>query len=129
MASDTASPRPMRTRNGRTRRKARYRRRLRSRIILSFVIFGFGLTALIASTAVYLRNRVEDEVLSAALLKNNNLFAEGFYRNPDAIGVPFEKIQGLQVNSSRLDRVPEKWRGLPNGVYELTDRDDATGEE
>ena len=119
----------MRTRKGALSRKRRYRRRLRSRIILSFVIFGFGLTALIASTAVYLRNRVEDEVLSAALLKNNNLFAEGFYRNPDAIGVPFEKIQGLQVNSSKLDRVPEKWRGLPNGVYELTDRDDATGEE
>ena len=57
-------------------RKRRYRRRLRSRIILSFVIFGFGLTALIASTAVYLRNRVEDQVISAALTKNNNVFAD-----------------------------------------------------
>src|SRR3546814_11518518 len=73
-------------------RKRRYRRRLRSRIILSCVIFGFVLTALIATTAVYLRNRVEDQVISAALVKNNNVFAEGFYRNPNAIGVPFEKI-------------------------------------
>src|SRR3546814_580516 len=39
-------------------RKRRYRRRLRSRIILSFVIFGFVLTALIATTAVYLRNQI-----------------------------------------------------------------------
>src|SRR3546814_3376415 len=72
-------------------RKRRYRRRLRSRITLSFVIFGFVLTALIATTAVYLRNRVEDQVISAALVKNNNVFAEGFYRNPNAIGVPFER--------------------------------------
>ncbi|GAA3933800.1 HAMP domain-containing sensor histidine kinase [Luteimonas lutimaris] len=119
----------MRTRNGRTRRKARYRRRLRSRIILSFVIFGFGLTTLIATTAVYLRNRVEDQVISAALTKNNNVFAEGFYRNPDAIGVPFEKIQGRQFSTSKLDRVPEAWRDLTNGVHEITERDPLTRKE
>src|SRR3546814_10822444 len=90
----------MRTPERALARKRRYRRRLRSRIILSFVIFGFGLTALIATTAVYLRNRVEDQVISAALVKNNNVFAEGFYRNPNAIGVPFEKIQGRQFSRS-----------------------------
>src|SRR3546814_11256097 len=101
-------------------RQRRYRRRLRSRIILSFVIFGFVLPALIATTAVYLRNRVEDPVISAALVKNNNVFAEGFYRNPNALGVPFEKIQGRQFSTSKLDRVPDAWRDLSNGVQELT---------
>src|SRR3546814_13428185 len=88
----------------------------RSRITLSFVIFGFVLTALIATTAVYLRNRVEDQVISAALVKNNNVFAEGFYRNPNAIGVPFEKIQGRQFSTSKLDRVPDAWRDLYNEI-------------
>ena len=129
MASDTASLRPMRAPERALARKRRYRRRLRSRIILSFVIFGFVLTALIASTAVYLRNRVEDQVISAALTKNNNVFAEGFYRNPDAIGVPFEKIQGRQFSTSKLDRVPEAWRDLSNGVHELTEQDPVTGNE
>lgn len=129
MASDIASPSPMRTPERALARKRRYRRRLRSRIILSFVIFGFVLTALIATTAVYLRNRVEDQVISAALLKNNNVFAEGFYRNPNAIGVPFEKIQGRQFSTSKLDRVPDAWRDLSNGVHELTETDPATGEE
>jgi signal transduction histidine kinase len=129
MASDTASLRPMRAPERALARKRRYRRRLRSRIILSFVIFGFVLTALIASTAVYLRNRVEDQVISAALTKNNNVFAEGFYRNPDAIGVPFEKIQGRQFSTSKLDRVPDAWRTLANGVHELTEQDPVTGNE
>ncbi|GAB3307190.1 sensor histidine kinase [Luteimonas notoginsengisoli] len=129
MASDTASLRPMPAPERALARKRRYRRRLRSRIILSFVIFGFVLTALIASTAVYLRNRVEDQVISAALTKNNNVFAEGFYRNPDAIGVPFEKIQGRQFSTSKLDRVPDAWRALANGVHELTEQDPVTGNE
>src|SRR3546814_18022400 len=72
-----------------------------SDVCSSDLIFGFGLTALIATTAVYLRNRVEDQVIGAALVKNNNVFAEGFYRNPNAIGVPFEKIQGRQFSTSK----------------------------
>src|SRR5690606_9552581 len=75
------------------------------------------------------RNRVEDQVISAALTKNNNVFAEGFYRNPDAIGVPFEKIQGRQFSTSKLDRVPEAWRDLTNGVHEITERDPLTRKE
>src|SRR3546814_8428697 len=81
------------------------------------------------SDLVYLRNRVEDQVISAALVKNNNVFAEGFYRNPNAIGVPFEKIQGRQFSTSKLDRVPDAWRDLSNGVHELTETDPVTGEE
>src|SRR3546814_684773 len=100
-----------------------------SDVCSSDLIFGFGLTALIATTAVYLRNRVEDQVIGAALVKNNNVFAEGFYRNPNAIGVPFEKIQGRQFSTSKLDRVPDAWRDLSNGVHELTETDPVTGEE
>lgn len=112
-----------------SRRKRRFRRRLRSRIILSFVLLGFGLTALIAATTVYLRNRVENDVLGAALNKNNAAFADGFYRDPNAIGIPFEKIQGRQFSTAKLDRVPMEWRGLRNGVHELTTRDALTGNE
>ena len=110
------------------RRKPAYRRRLRSRIILSFLLLGFGLTALIAASTVYLRNRVENFVLISALTNNNNAFAEGFYRNPNAIGIPFEKIQGRQFSTRKTDRVPAEWRGLANGVHELTNIDPLSGE-
>lgn len=110
------------------RRKPAYRRRLRSRIILSFLWLGFGLTALIAASTVYLRNRVENSVIASALIKNNDFFADGYYRNPDAIGIPFEKIQGRQFSTRKIDRVPEEWRQLPNGVHELTNVDALSGE-
>ena len=110
------------------RRKPAYRRRLRSRIILSFLLLGFGLTALIAASTVYLRNRVENFVIGSALTKNNDAFAEGFYRNPNAIGIPFEKIQGRQFSTRKTDRVPAEWRGLANGVHELTNIDPLSGE-
>ena len=45
----------------------RYRRRLRSRIILSFFLFGFGLTALFAAATVLLRERLEDQLIGEAL--------------------------------------------------------------
>jgi signal transduction histidine kinase len=109
------------------RHKPAYRRRLRSRIILSFLLLGFGLTALIAASTVYLRNRVENTVIAAALTKNNDTFADGFYSNPDVIGVPFEKIQGRQFSTRKIDRVPPEWRTLPNGVHELTNVDPVTG--
>ena len=109
------------------RRKPAYRRRLRSRIILSFLLLGFGLTSLIAASTVYLRNRVENNVIAAALTKNNSTFADGFYSNPDVIGVPFEKIQGRQFSTRKIDRVPVEWRNLANGVHELTNVDSVTG--
>ena len=98
-------------------RRPRARRRLRTRIILSFALFGFTLTTLIAATTVYLRDRVENTVLGAALEKNNNMFAEGFYRNPNAVGILFEKIQGRQFSTRKIDRVPPEWRPLANGVH------------
>ncbi|MEQ1512795.1 MAG: HAMP domain-containing sensor histidine kinase [Lysobacteraceae bacterium] len=110
------------------RRRPAYRRRLRSRIILSFLWLGFGLTALIAASTVYLRNRVENAVIASALIKNNDAFANGYYRNPDAIGIPFEKIQGRQFSTRKVDRVPPEWRELSNGVHELTNTDPLTGD-
>jgi signal transduction histidine kinase len=118
MPTPDAAPRP---------RPPRGRRQLRTRIILSFALFGFALTTLIAATTVYLRNRVENTVLGAALEKNNNMFAEGFYRNPDAVGIPFEKIQGLQVSTRKRDKVRAEWRDLPNGVHDSIVRDPVTG--
>ena len=109
-------------------RQRRGRRRLRTRIILSFALFGFALSTLIAATTVYMRNRVESNVLGAALEKNNNMFAEGFYRNPNAVGIPFEKIQGLQVSTPDVDafrkHVQEVYQGSeyaktwPKGLVE-----------
>ena len=106
--------------NAASRRKPRYRRRLRTRLILSFLLFGVFLSAFIAAATFIVQNNVESRVISDALTRNNNLFADGFYRDPNAIGIPFEKIQGKMFSTERLERVPPEWRGLTNGVHELS---------
>jgi len=110
------------------RRKTRYRRRLRSRLIVSFLLFGVFLSAFIAAATFIVQNNVESRVISDALTRNNNLFADGFYRDPNAIGIPFEKIQGRMFSTERLDRVPTEWRNLANGVHELSAPSSGGGE-
>ncbi len=102
----------------------RYRRRLRSRIILSFFLLGFGLTALFATATVLLRERLEDQLIGEALLGNVQDYAERFYADPeDPIGVEFEKIKGIVYSERRFGNVPFNWQNLPEGVHEISEPD------
>ena len=104
-----------------------YRRRLRSRIILSYLLLGFGLAVLIASATVYLRASVERKVIGQALTANVDDFANGFYVNPDKAGVPFEKISGNVFGINKIANVPAAWRDLAPGMHELQEtRPDGT---
>ena len=49
------------------RRRPRYRRRLRTRIVLAFVLLGFGLTALFAIATLYVRNNLEQQLVEETL--------------------------------------------------------------
>ena len=49
------------------RRAPRGRRRLRTRIIVSFALLGFGLTALFAAAMLNLRNRLENQLIENTL--------------------------------------------------------------
>ena len=102
----------------------RYRRRLRSRIILSFFLLGFGLTGLFATATVLLRERLEDQLIGEALFQNVRDFAEQHYRDPDGSGgIPFEKITGAVFSERRFGNVPFNWRDLTTGVHEITETD------
>lgn len=102
----------------------RYRRRLRSRIILSFFLFGFGLTALFAAATVLLRERLEDQLIGEALFENVNDYAQQFYVDPESTNFRFEKISGITYSKRRFGNVPFNWRDLPDGVHEISDRDE-----
>src|SRR5262249_42637390 len=101
----------------------RYRRRLRSRIIISFALFGFALTALFAGSAMYLRSYLEDKLIGEALMQNLPGYADAFYKDPNTPGGPFEKIVGYSIARERFANVPFKWSELGNGVYDLTEPD------
>ena len=44
------------------------RRKLRFRLVVSFALFGFGLSALFAFAALNIRSRVEDQLVNSSLL-------------------------------------------------------------
>ena len=63
---EAADPYPARHRLSDGRSGCSRRRRLRSRLIVSFALFGFGLSALFALAALNIRARVENELVSSA---------------------------------------------------------------
>ncbi|KFN49322.1 sensor histidine kinase [Arenimonas composti] len=102
----------------------RYRRRLRSRIILSFLLLGFGLTTLFAFATMVLRERVEDDLIGEALVQNLEDYSSGFYRDPENALFAFEKIRGYTFSQRRFGNVPFNWRDLPDGVHEISETDE-----
>ena len=100
-----------------------YRRRLRSRIIISFALFGLTLTALFALSAIYLRSYLEDKLIGETLQQNLKGYADAFYKDPTTPGVPFEKIVGYTYSAEKFANVPFAWRDLDTGVYDLTEPD------
>ena len=52
------------------RRPKRFSRRLRTRIILSFVLLGFGLTVLFAYATIVARQRVENQLVEDLMNRN-----------------------------------------------------------
>ncbi|MGN7726141.1 sensor histidine kinase [Luteimonas sp. 22616] len=109
-------------------RKRRYRRRLRSRIILSFVLLGFGLTTLFAFATNWTRNRVENALVEDVMNKNINEYARRFYSNPgENPAVPVEQIRARVVKRDRFEalRVQQPdWYELGDGIHNLSGVDE-----
>ncbi|MHB8569077.1 MAG: sensor histidine kinase, partial [Metallibacterium sp.] len=104
-------------------RMLKSRRRLRSRIFISFAVFGLALTLLFAGSAMYLRQRLENQLLGNALERNLNSYAQSFYVDPyTARGQPLEKVKGIVFSKRKFSTVPFAWRDLDNGVHTLTQR-------
>jgi signal transduction histidine kinase len=103
------------------RKPTRYRRRLRSRIILSFLLLGFGLTLLLAVATNWARNRVENQLVEDVMNQNIDEYARRYYsdpgKNPD---LPVQQIRGYAFSADKFDRVrrefPE-WAELPDGIH------------
>jgi len=118
----------MRTPKGTSRRKTRFRRRLRSRIILSFVLLGFGLTTLFAFATNWTRNRVENALVEDVMNRNINEYARRFYSNPgENPPVPVEQIRARVVKRDRFEalRVEQPdWYELGDGIHNLGGADE-----
>ncbi|MBX3689837.1 HAMP domain-containing sensor histidine kinase [Dokdonella sp.] len=102
----------------------RYRRRLRSRIIISFALFGLGLTALFAVATIYMRTRLEDQLVNSTLEREIRHFVEFKRANPDpAAPWAMSLYQAQIVRAGRSATVPLAWQKYDAGVYDIEDID------
>jgi signal transduction histidine kinase len=109
------------------RPKARYRRRLRSRIILAVVLLGFGLMLLSAFATNWTRNRVENQLVEDVMNRNIANAARQFEQNPDNPEFPVDQIRAYVYTPDKFDSVrtawPE-WYPLNDGIYGMTGEDE-----
>ncbi len=101
-----------------------YRRRLRSRIIISFALFGLGLTALFAAATIYLRVRMEDQLINDTLTRELNHFVDfkREYPQPDARWT-MSLFEAQIVRAGRTATVPFAWQKYDSGVFDIADLD------
>src|SRR6478672_5245058 len=105
----------------------RYRRQLRSRIILSFVLLGFGLTALFAYAVDKVRNQVEDKLVVDLMNSNIDLYAQQYARDPLNPSLPVDQIRAFAFTPDKFESVREnqpQWYELPDGIHQLSGVDD-----
>jgi len=100
------------------------RRRLRSRIILSYALLGFGLSALFALASINIRVRVENELVSSALQHDVDQAVENKRIHPDQ-PVASQFINAWLWSDRTIYKAPLAWQNLPSGVYDMRDTDES----
>jgi signal transduction histidine kinase len=107
-----------------------YRRRLRSRIIISFALLGFVLTALFAAATLQLRSSIENELIDNWLQTEAEDFVDFKRRNPapDALYSFSREIEFRVFSRERAANIPFEWRDFDTGVYDIEEVDPDTGQ-
>ncbi|MBT2766729.1 HAMP domain-containing histidine kinase [Stenotrophomonas sp. ISL-67] len=125
MASDTASPprKPDPVAGRGERRRGPYRRRLRSRIIVSFVLLGFCLTTLFAFATNWARARVENQLVEDVMNRNIDEYAHRYFedpkKNPD---LPVQQMRARIVGPDKFDALRQEepdWYEFSDGIHSL----------
>ncbi|WP_369926651.1 sensor histidine kinase [Xanthomonas sp. NCPPB 2632] len=96
----------------------RSRRKLRFRLIVTFTLFGFGLSALFAYAAVNIRTRVEEQLINSALQDEVDSINAKVRANP-AERPPFDIIKGATFSDRTLYKAPLNWQSLQTGVHDV----------
>ena len=75
------------------RRKSPGRRRLRTRIILSFAMLGLSLTLLLAFATNWVRGRVEEDMITDVMNRNIDAYSQRYYASGGRdIGLPVQQM-------------------------------------
>jgi len=97
-----------------------FRRRLRSRIVLSFLLFGTLLSALFALSTLFLQNYLEDQLIGATLKQELDDYVAQLRLDPTVVEPFYTRIQGYVTRPGDPNRtVDAEVRNLPAGVHDV----------
>lgn len=97
-----------------------FRRRLRSRIVLSFLLFGTLLSALFALSTLFLQNYLEDQLIGATLKQELDDYVSQLRLDPSVVEPFYTRIQGYITRPGDPNQtVDAAVRGLPTGVHDV----------
>jgi len=98
------------------------RRKLRFRLVVSFALFGFGLSALFAFAALNIRSRVEDQLVTATLIDEVNNLNRQVHEHPDQ-QPRFGIVEAWTWSDRTIYKAPLPWQNLSNGVHDISEKD------
>ncbi len=105
-----------------------YRRRLRTRIILSFVLLGLGLTALFAYATIMARQRVENQLVEDVMNRNlDESWRRYVQSGGQAPSAPVEQIKGYFYTADQFEELRQRrpeWYALGDGIHNITNIDE-----
>lgn len=98
----------------------RFRRRLRSRIIFSFLLLGTLLSGLLAVSVLYLQGYLEDELIGSTLEQELDDYVSQLREDPTLVEPFYTRIQGYVTRPGDPNRsVAAPVRELEAGVHEV----------
>jgi signal transduction histidine kinase len=98
--------------------RMRSRRKLRFRLIVSFALFGFGLSALFAVAALNIRTRVEEQLINASLQEEVDHLNAQVLANPNQAPT-FEILKASGFSDRTRYRAPLGWQKFETGVHDI----------
>ena len=97
-----------------------YRRRLRSRIIFSFLLFGTLLSGLFAISTLFLQSNLEDELIGSTLKQELDDYLVQLHKDPTLVEPFHTRIQGFITRPGDPNHsVSAQIRELDSGVHEV----------
>jgi signal transduction histidine kinase len=97
-----------------------YRRRLRSRIVFSFLLFGTLLSGLFAISTLFLQSKLEDELIGSTLKQELDDYLVQLHQDPTLVEPFHTRIQGFITRPGDPNRsVVAQIRSLDTGVHEV----------
>ncbi|HET7300511.1 MAG TPA: HAMP domain-containing sensor histidine kinase [Oleiagrimonas sp.] len=94
----------------------RSRHRLRTRLIVTFALFGLCLSVLFAVAAMYVRAKVEDQLIVKSLQHDvDQAVNKALHGKPSTS----ELLEGWFKSERTLYKMPLAWQNLPSGVHDI----------